>query len=454
MEKFDVLNRSEFIKQLIDLVKNISNNRISTCFAIDGAWGCGKTFVLDMFEDKLSQIQSEETFTNQYLIIRYNCWKYDYYEEPLVAIVASILSIIEEQTKLFPDSEKKQEVLGILKAVGVSLLSIGGTVIKEKLGIDFHEFQKAFDIIDHGKKEGEASYEKEHDYDAYFSFNKVIKKLTSILQNLAEHYTIVFLIDELDRCLPEYAIKVLERLHHLLENTKNIISIIAIDKSQLYKSIQKTFGFNDAEKYLKKFIQFTVPLDTGVISERITDKFSEYIKLFDIEMFPVEDSIEEFMQTVFKGIDIREQERLVNKAMTTHKLLYSDQKDLSFMCVELLMVVLTSIDSEMERFCSWFNTVKSMRNNKDNKYLFSEFFDEKFRSLQIQTIQRRSWLDSKEYRFNIKNSLYGSIAFIWCRIFFTDQTTFFSISNEEIKNLIEKNTKELNVFLNTIKFIK
>ena len=69
---------------------------------INGEWGSGKSFVLDMFEEKLEEIQSEETCTDKYFIIRYNSWKYDYYDEPLIAIVSAIISEIEEKTKLFP----------------------------------------------------------------------------------------------------------------------------------------------------------------------------------------------------------------------------------------------------------------------------------------------------------------------------------------------------------------
>mgnify|MGYP003533024634 FL=1 len=45
------------------------------------------------------------------------------------------------------------------------------------------------------------------------------------------------MVDELDRCLPEYSIKVLERLHHLTENTDNVITVLSMDKSQLEKSV-------------------------------------------------------------------------------------------------------------------------------------------------------------------------------------------------------------------------
>ena len=38
---------------------------------------------------------------------------------------------------------------------------------------------------------------------------------------LTESNTVVIIVDELDRCIPEYAIKVLERLHHLTEEKEN-----------------------------------------------------------------------------------------------------------------------------------------------------------------------------------------------------------------------------------------
>ena len=112
MQELDILNRKEFVNRLTTLIENLSANRSSTCFAINGAWGSGKTFVLDMLQEQLEIIQCEETSTNKYLIIPYNCWKFDYYEEPLVAIVLSMISTIEEQTALFPNQEKRQELLG------------------------------------------------------------------------------------------------------------------------------------------------------------------------------------------------------------------------------------------------------------------------------------------------------------------------------------------------------
>ena len=45
--KEDVLDRASFVKQIIDLTMIVSENRKNCCFAIEGEWGSGKSFVLE-----------------------------------------------------------------------------------------------------------------------------------------------------------------------------------------------------------------------------------------------------------------------------------------------------------------------------------------------------------------------------------------------------------------------
>lgn len=419
MEKQDILNRDKFIEDLFQMVENISVNKSSTCFAINGKWGCGKSFVLDMFQEKLDEFISEETKKNKYFVIRYNSWGHDYYDEPLVAIVASLLDSIDEKTSLFPDSKRKSELLGIVKAAGVALLSIGNTAIKEATGVDF---KKNGEILFKGKKEGDKDYEHAHEYDIYFAFKKVIKKLADVLGKIAEEYTIVFLVDELDRCMPAYAIKVLERLHHLTEGKANIITIIALDKDKLQYSIKQIFGFDEPEKYLEKFISFEVKLDYGKVSEAITEKYADYIALFDKEKFLFSDSVEECWQALFTGVIARTQEQLVKKAMLAHKLLYGEEKkDYSFMCMEILLAVMIcfyrdescfdeNISVAADDFGSIFNFY-----NKDKKETvkpkFAEILKEKIENAKPS--RRREFQGDPVFIIFDKASLYGAIVHIW-----------------------------------------
>lgn len=455
MEKLDILNRDAFVEQLLRLMDNISGHKASTCFAVNGPWGCGKSFVLDMFEEQLNVIQSEETFTDRYFVIRYNSWKFDYYEEPLVAIVATMISVIEEKTKLFPDSEEKQKILGMLKATGVALLSMANTAVKEKTGLDI---QTAFETVRKGEKEGAAAYERAHEYDVYFGFNKMIEKLSSLLQDLAKNYTVVILVDELDRCLPEYAIKVLERLHHLTENHENIITVIAIDKTQLMSSVKQIFGFENPDKYLEKFFNFEVKLDCGTVSEKISQKYESYFALFDKDIFTFDDSVEECLQAIFTGVDIRKQEQLVNKAMLAHKLLYSDKKDYSFMCMELLVTVMIYAYNYQAKFADIPISVTSfdkvfMPYGNSPKPMFAEFFKAKFEDIYFRQVQGFPD-EATHYLLPNYANLYGAILYTWYWMHKTHPRAVIVHTKGDEYEVIAANHKELIKFAETIKMIK
>ena len=454
MDKLDILNRDAFIEQLLKLIENISDNKSSTCFAINGPWGCGKTFVLDMFQEQLEQIQDENTCTNKYFVIPYNCWKFDYYEEPLVAIVASMMSIIEEKTKLFPDSEQKRAILGMLKAVGVTLLSIGNATLQEKTGLDF---QKAYEIICNGKQAGVSDYETVHDYDAYFNFNEVLQKLIDLIKSLAQDYTIIFLVDELDRCLPEYAIKVLERLHHLADGQSNIITIISIDKEQLLSSVKQIFGFEYPEKYLQKFINFEVKLDYGTVADTICSKYADYVALFDKDIFLFDEPVEECLQAIFKDVDIRTQEQLMKKAMLTHKLLYSDKKDYSFMCMEVLLSVMICVYHDNSCFSNspidldsfddiFINSRKSVRPP------FADFFKQKFEKIEFKYDIRFSD-DPKSYILPDHANLYGAILFTWFWMHTQHKQSIIQYIKSGIYESISQNYVELKKFAEMIRMI-
>lgn len=115
----DVLNREDILKKIKDIIEKISNNNESITFAIDGEWGCGKSFLLNMLENELLPIQNESTSNTKYLILHYNCWKYDYYEEPLISVVSLLLEEIDNSENLFSEDQKAR-IKGILKAVGVN----------------------------------------------------------------------------------------------------------------------------------------------------------------------------------------------------------------------------------------------------------------------------------------------------------------------------------------------
>lgn len=459
MTKLDILNRDEFVDRLVILTENISSNKASTSFAINGVWGSGKSFVLDMYEERLNQIQFEETAADKYYVIRYNCWKYDYYEEPLVAIVAAMIDIINQKTKLWNDEKKKARILGVLKAIGTTLLSMANSSIKDKTGVDI---QSACKTIKNNVEAEEEKIEQSHDYDVYFSFNQALQRLKELILELCQEQTVVIVVDELDRCLPEYSIKVLERLHHLTESVDNVITIISMDRSQLQKSVQQIFGFDNPEKYLEKFINFEIKLDCGVVSERVTEKYADYISMFDKNIFQFDDSIEEFIQGIFKDIDVRMQEQIVKRATIAHKLLYTDTKGCEFMCMELLLTVLICMYNDTSCFNDKpiklgtqekiFSTVFSS-SYQSSVPAFNEFFTKKFDDIYFN-IRQEFPDDPKKYILPKKPNLYCAVLFTWYWMHKKHPKIVLLYTEGSVYEVVANNHIELKKFAETIKMLK
>lgn len=107
ISKEDVLDRKAFVKQIVDLAMVLSEKHKNCCFAIEGEWGSGKSFVLENIQECLQPEQSEETGADRFFVVRYDCWKYDYYEEPIVAIISVLRDQIDQYINLLTDDAKR-----------------------------------------------------------------------------------------------------------------------------------------------------------------------------------------------------------------------------------------------------------------------------------------------------------------------------------------------------------
>lgn len=373
----DILDRQEVVTQLMELLTALSNLKSSCTFALNGKWGAGKTFVLKMVERQLRDYQAGEKFA----VFHYNCWEYDYYDEPLIAIVSSMLDSIDEYTQFFSGEVREKIQSGFVNTAKQVMKKVACSFIEHKTGID------ADDLSDFVEKVQEATSQEtheQHEYNKYYAFHKVVENAREELSKLAENQTLVIVVDELDRCPPNYAIKILERLHHLFSGLDNITVILAIDGEQLDNTVAQIFGNKvDTNSYLKKFINFEVPLGLGKVNSSFAKKYSDYIGCFvetppDIRI----SSIEDYFSALFSGIDIRTQERLMSRIKMLHNLLFAkEKKDYSFMCLELMLLV----------FSQFEQTTKSRPYINDGQHsFFSSELPEQFQRYVQENWTRKS----------------------------------------------------------------
>ena len=80
---------------------------------------------------------------------------------------------------------------------------------------------------------------------------------------------VVVMVDELDRCSPEYSVEFLQLLEHVF-STEHVVFAVAINRSELYHSIKSFYGqgFN-AEGYLERFFDDIFGLPTSNRAEYI-----------------------------------------------------------------------------------------------------------------------------------------------------------------------------------------
>lgn len=352
-EKIDLLDRQVFIDQMLLVAETLSKNKKNACYALNGSWGVGKSFVLDMFAEQASQVGQEGTVLPRYLVFRYNCWEYDYYEEPLFAIVASMLDQIEDNVKLLSE-ECRNRVLGVLKVIGKGIFSKAIQVVENKTGIPV---TKAVDIAKEGIGAADSAMEEKSSFDEYITFKDTLTELQKTIRSLAEEQTVLFIVDELDRCLPEYTIRVLERLHHLFDGVINSQVILSIDKEQLQHAVKQIYGEKtSAEKYLAKFIGFELKLDEGILND-FRYALGAYFKRFDILYNGVYmRDVDAFITTVLEGVDMRERIAIVDKCHLLHDFVTNGEiMDSSIMCVELLLMMLHKCKIDLKWAKEGFN---------------------------------------------------------------------------------------------------
>ena len=264
----DKIGRQEIVDKICGIVDSLKKDG-NVCVAIDGSWGSGKSFVLDMIENQLSK-------TQEYTIIKYDAWENSFYSEPLVSILSCIIDAIKER---FPAARKKEKIKRILgRILCWSIHHSSKAELIENVAEGLTE------IINDIRNPIETQK-----FDDFKSYQKLLKEARELLNEIASinknsnsgmQSKLIILVDEIDRCLPDYQLKVLERLHHLFD-VKNCAVIVAMNQDCVANTISTLYGVN-GDEYLRKFFDFTFLLNTSAaeyLNSLLEDFAQNFIKL-------------------------------------------------------------------------------------------------------------------------------------------------------------------------------
>lgn len=180
----------------------------SLVLALTSKYGSGKTTFLEMWKRLL---ESESKTTNKLLVISLNAWETDYYGDPLFAIISALVESLEAKGKPVND------LVNSAKDFGWFATAIGGQIVNKVTGIDA---VAAGDLAE--RKKGEREEEAQSLPDSFSIYQDRKAAMESLKKEIesfvaASEPRVLFLVDELDRCRPDYAITYLETIKHIFD---------------------------------------------------------------------------------------------------------------------------------------------------------------------------------------------------------------------------------------------
>ena len=252
----DALARKD---QVVNLANLLSSSPEPLVMSINGPWGSGKTTFLKMLDAQLR--------ASSFRTITFNAWESDYVEDPLPALISEISGV-------FPSGQKiKQDLVNAGKQLLVASVPLLVKILTPGI-VDVK--QPISDAIAGAASDFVAAEIRRHT-----ELRKAISRFRANLATAADHLKtnskqrIAIFVDELDRCKPIYAVRVLEIVKHIF-SVADIHFILGVDLRQLGQSVRHVYGIDtDTERYLRRFIdvEYNLPApDTNVYCDYFLDK--------------------------------------------------------------------------------------------------------------------------------------------------------------------------------------
>ncbi len=273
----NTLNRNSRLNNLMKLINSLKRN---TIIAIDGAWGTGKTVFVkqletlnqcDFNDDNGNNIElrgidklTKDTFNNNHGVYYYNAWENDLHNEPLQSLLFFLLNELPKNEDMVVDfSEFKKNLpshiykiigglgSGVIKRLNDKTKDLTGVDIKETVGATIDLVKNINDLKDYKGLT-----------DSIITTNEIKQAINDLINDLLNKDSkIVFIIDELDRCRPDYAVRLLETITHFYDNDK-IVFLVSCNSQQLSHTVSKFYGEKfDGYGYLNKIFNFVVSLE-------------------------------------------------------------------------------------------------------------------------------------------------------------------------------------------------
>ena len=307
----DMLAYKPFAELLYRIIHNERMNPLT--IGLYGSWGAGKSTVLKLTEDIISEKRSEGSKKIECISI--NAWMLESYDDAKCALMESLLKSMEEC------GSAKSEIKGLFKRV--DCLRLGAAAVKKGIPLALslatgNPMPFMINLSDSiiNKLKSEDGIQDIYDGVSKFT-NEYIKPKDGNSESIVENVrmfkkefqevieslgvdNLVVMIDDLDRCTPDKIIDTLEAIKLFLA-VPRITFIIAVDERVIKYSIKSRYPMIDndsvdiSKDYIEKIIQ--LPVNIPELSEV---DIMNYMYLLANELYMDKTTFESLIEGLYK----------------------------------------------------------------------------------------------------------------------------------------------------------
>lgn len=260
----DYLERKAFAQHITELLLSRYQAKKSFIANLDAPWGQGKTFFLERLRVDLEAAG--------FAVAYVNAWRDDRTDDPLVTVLEAIDEAISRKVSIGSQAAStlisaKRKLTPVVAEVGKQ---IGLHALKLTLGLSVDKVLKAYNADDTYEADDEAidkgidaalgkmagSYVDERlqaQKIARAAIEQFRERIECALMESQMKLPLFVIVDELDRCRPPYAVKMLEEMRHIFA-INGVVFLIGTDSLQLSHSIKALYGDQfDSSRYLRRF---------------------------------------------------------------------------------------------------------------------------------------------------------------------------------------------------------
>ncbi len=371
----DRFNRFPFAQRVANVIAK-RNDPSSIVIGVYGAWGDGKTSVLNFIEKEL---QTEE----HVVCLKFNPWRFGEEDQMLINYFNDLATAIDRTIKT-----GKERIGDLIEKYGKPVASALG---KGEAADGIKSFFSGVDI------------------------EELRERIESLLEDQKKR--VVILIDDIDR-LEKDEIHAVFRLVKLTADFKYTAYVLAFDKHVVSSALQDRYGDNaigTGNSFLEKIIQVPLELPTIESEDLRNFCFQEIDQVLNLSNIKLRDEdVRQFINNFSKGLELylktpRQAKLYANILMFSLPILKDEANIVDLMLVEGIRVLLPKIYAFIKENRDLFlkdSTSGFTHNNQKEKARTKERIESSLKEFTEE--EKEQIIDLLGFLFPKLNSIFGN----------------------------------------------